>query len=456
MFLTLIRNWFLNYINKKKADPSPLAVFRIGFGIMMAISIIRFWSYGWIELLYLNPEFHFKYFGFEWVKVYGNITYLIFLFCLISAIFVALGYRYKLSIVTFFLTFTYIELMDKTTYLNHYYFISSLSFLMCFLPAGKYFSLDNYFSKKTYRTIPKWSIDSLKLFICLIYFFAGIAKLNSDWLFEAQPISIWFKSKYDLPIIGENLMQFPWFHYLVSWCGMLYDIFIPFLLLYSRTRILAFIFVIIFHVLTKIFFPPIGMFPFIMIVSALIFFSPKFHNKIISKFRKLLFIKSSNLKELSLKSSNYALVIVVLFLTVQTLLPLRHLLYPGELFWNEQGYRFSWRVMLMEKRGYSTFKIEDSVTKKFFYVDNQDFLTPFQEKQMSFQPDFILEYAHFLGDHFKNQGHENLKVYVDSFVALNGRPSQRFVDPSVDLYQIEESFKHKNWIIPFKHEIKGF
>ena len=279
----MIKNWFLNYINKKKADPSPLAVFRIGFGLMMAISIIRFWSYGWIELLYLNPKFHFKYFGFEWVKVYGNITYLIFLLCLISAIFVALGYRYKLSIVTFFLTFTYIELMDKTTYLNHYYFISSLSFLMCFLPAGKYFSLDNYFSKKNYKSIPKWSIDSLKLFICLIYFFAGIAKLNSDWLFEAQPISIWFKSKYDLPVIGENLMQFPWFHYLVSWCGMLYDIFIPFLLLYSRTRILAFIFVIIFHVLTKIFFPPIGMFPFIMIVSALIFFTPKFHNKIISQ-----------------------------------------------------------------------------------------------------------------------------------------------------------------------------
>ena len=66
------------YLNDEKKDPSPLAVFRIGFGIMMAISIVRFWSYGWIELLYLNPKFHFKYYGFEWVKVYGNLTYLIF------------------------------------------------------------------------------------------------------------------------------------------------------------------------------------------------------------------------------------------------------------------------------------------------------------------------------------------------------------------------------------------
>ena len=110
----------------------------------------------------------------------------------------------------------------------------------------------------------------------------------------------------------------------------------------------------------------------------------------------------------------------------------------------------------MEKMGYTTFKVNDLDSGKSFYINNSDFLTPFQEKQMSFQPDFILEYAHFLGDHFKGQGHKNIKVFVDSFVALNGRPSQRFVDPSVDLYKIEESFKHKNWIIPFKHEIKGF
>ena len=120
-------------------------------------------------------------------------------------------------------------------------------------------------------------------------FFCRYCKTEFDWLFEAQPISIWFKSKYDLPIIGENLMQFPWFHYLVSWCGMLYDILFHFYYCILEQEF-SLHFVIIFHVLTKIFFPPIGMFPFIMIVSALIFFSPKFHTKIISKLRRLLFL----------------------------------------------------------------------------------------------------------------------------------------------------------------------
>ena len=75
---------------------------------------------------------------------------------------------------------------------------------------------------------------------------------------------------------------------------------------------------------------------------------------------------------------------------------------------------------------------------------------------MSFQPDFILEYAHYLGDHFTSQGHQNVQVFVDSYVALNGRSSERFIDPSVNLYGIKESFKHKSWIIPFSDEIKGF
>ena len=101
---------------------------------------------------------------------------------------------------------------------------------------------------------------------------------------------------------------------------------------------------------------------------------------------------------------------------------------PGHLFWTEQGYRFSWRVMLMEKAGYANFKVVDAKSGKRFYVDNTDFLTVQQEKMMSTQPDMILQYAHFLGDHFNSQGHQNLEIYVESYVALNGERSKPFID----------------------------
>ena len=95
---------FIQSYLRKKQDSSSLAIFRLGFGILMTISIIRFWQKGWIETLYLDPSFHFSFYGFEWVKPIGEYTYLIFLICATSAFLVAIGYKYYLSIIVFFLS----------------------------------------------------------------------------------------------------------------------------------------------------------------------------------------------------------------------------------------------------------------------------------------------------------------------------------------------------------------
>ena len=361
----------------------------------------------------------------------------------------------------FFLSFTYIELMDKTTYLNHYYFISILSFLLIFLPANAYFSVDNLTSKKSFDKIPRWTIDIIKTLVVLIYFYAGLAKLNSDWLLEAMPLKIWLTSKYDLPIIGEILLQKNWVHYAMSWGGMIYDLTIPFLLLYHRTRIIAFFLVVSFHVFTLVLFP-IGMFPHIMIFSSMIFFSSKFHSKFLESLRHLIITShksfynysSKKIEYYKIKNQKYVVTILSLFLILQLTIPFRYNLYPGELFWHEQGYRFSWRVMLIEKVGYTNFKIKDPESGSSFIVDPSKYLTPFQVKQMSFQPDFILEFAHYLGKEFSTED-KKIEVYAESFVALNGRSSQRFIDPNVDLYKEKESFKNKTWVLPLKDEIKG-
>ena len=446
---------------QKNTSPSPLSVFRFFFGFLMCVSIIRFWSKGWIKELYIDPTFHFSYYGFEWVKPLGDFTYLLFLVCFLSALFVCIGFKYRYSIILFFLTFTYIELMDKTTYLNHYYFVSVLSFLLIFLPANASFSIDNIINKKTYKKIPKWTIDSIKFLISIVYIYAAIAKINSDWLLNAMPLKIWLNSNYDLFLLGD-LFQKNWVHYFMSWAGMIYDFFIPFLLLNSRTRFFAFLLVVFFHVLTKILFP-IGMFPYIMIFSALIFFSPNFHDNIINLFKKL--INSITSFSISIEKHEYfrfsfqkpILYIISFFFIFQLIFPFRYVLYPGELFWNEQGYRFSWRVMLVEKTAETTFRIVNPNNKKSITILNSDFLTEFQEKQMSFQPDMILEYAHFLGDQYLWFGEgEKVQVFANSFVALNGRKSQVFINNSIDLFSEKKSLRNKKWILPLKDEIKGF
>ena len=161
----MITKYFNNY-----TDAKPLVVFRIFFGVMMFISMLRFWVNGWVEKLYIKPTFFFSYYGFEWVKPIGNYTYLIFIICAIASIFIAIGYKYRIAVIIFFLSFTYIELMDKTTYLNHYYFVSVLSFLLIFLPANSQFSVDSYLRKKEYIRIPRWTIDSIKLLLAIVFF----------------------------------------------------------------------------------------------------------------------------------------------------------------------------------------------------------------------------------------------------------------------------------------------
>jgi hypothetical protein len=445
---------------KYQTNAGPLVVFRLFFGILMCFSIIRFWSKGWIQSLYIEPDFHFSYYGFEWVQSLGVWTYLLFLVCGLSAILVAIGYKYRLAILVFFLSFTYIELMDKTTYLNHYYFVSVVSFIMFFLPCNAQFSIDAILRRKSYKMVPNWTIDCLKLMLGIVYFYAGITKINSDWLLNAMPLKLWLKSKYDFPFIGQNFMQQEWFHFFMSWGGMFYDLSIPFLLLFKKTRSFAFFVVVVFHIATRVLFP-IGMFPYIMIVSTLIFFDAKIHRQILAFIQRIFRIKKQTFYAPVMQIELYKVpklsrFMIFVFLILQILIPWRSLLYPGELFWNEQGYRFSWRVMLMEKKGSSIFKIANSKTNSFFYVDNDDFLTPVQEKQMSFQPDMILEYAHYLGDHFKSQGHQNIAVFVESYVSLNGRLSQQFIDPSANLMELKDTFKHKYWINSLNDDIKGF
>lgn len=444
---------------QRKVHAAPLAVFRIALGAMLLISIIRFWSKGWIYDLYIKPIHFFPFYGFEFIKPLGEYTYLIFFICALSALFVLLGFIYRIAITSLFLSFTYIELMDKSTYLNHYYFVSMMLFIMIFLPAQRYFSVDAAMRKSLLAdSIPQWSLDIVKAMVLMLYFYAGLAKLNSDWLLNALPLKIWLPARNEMPVIGF-LFNYSWVPYLFSWFGCAYDLLIGFLLWNSRTRFWAYLTVIVFHGLTAILFP-IGMFPYIMIVTALIFFSATTHIKLINAVNAVFrlpqsFIHPSNQFAYKAITQKWLLTGLSIFLFIQLLMPFRYLLYPGELFWTEEGYRFSWRVMLMEKAGYTQFTVKDANGNQAV-VNNNEFLSPLQEKMMSAQPDMILQYAHILRDHYARAGFKSPQVYVDSYVALNGRLGKTFIDPDTDLAKEKESFKHKTWILPLNDEIKGF
>jgi hypothetical protein len=162
----------------KSVSIAPLITFRIVFGLLMFLSTMRFWWNGWIDSIYVQPKFHFSYVGFEWVHPLGNMgMHLLFLCIAVSALMIALGLFYRIASILFFISFTYVELIDVTTYLNHYYFISLVAFLLIFLPANKDYAWDMRLHPEQRRlTVPAWCIGILRFQMAVVYVFAGICE----------------------------------------------------------------------------------------------------------------------------------------------------------------------------------------------------------------------------------------------------------------------------------------
>jgi hypothetical protein len=438
---------------------APLVTFRIVFGILMIAGTARFMQLGWIDDHYINPVFHFKYFGFEWVApLVKTGMYAVHIILLVASLLVTLGLFYRIATIVVFTCFTYTELIDLTYYLNHYYFVSLISFLLILVPANRYFSIDVVRRPKLFcNTVPGWCVNIFKLQLAIVYVFAGLIKINYDWLINALPMKIWLPANDTAQVLGK-LFAWQYSPHLFSWVGMLYDITIIFWLLWKRTRPWAYVTVIVFHTLVGILFQ-IGVFPLVMIGATLIFFSDKWHNKLHALLAKWLHKKQLYFlqrKELhNYRPAAWARKIMIVFLCVyffiQLLFPWRYLLYPGNMYWTEQGYRFGWRVMLMEKAGTATFYVKDSKTGREGEVFNTEFLNPHQEKQMAMQPDMILQYAHFLGNHYEAKGIYKPRVRAEVYVTLNARPSQLYIDSTVNLMTIKDGWRHKWWVKEYKN-----
>lgn len=439
----------LHKINQPKRI-APLVTFRILFGGLMMVGAVRFMLSGWVERLYVEPDFFFKFYGFEWVQPLGLWgSYALYSLIALSAGGIMLGWRYRMSAALFFLSFSYSELIDATNYLNHYYLVCLLGLLLIFLPAHRRFSLDvRRRPERRVDTVPAWCIYVLMLQVGVVYFYAGLAKLDTDWLFRAMPLAVWLPTKADWPLLGALFTQ-TWVAYVFSWFGAFYDLTIPFWLSWKRSRLLAYVAVIVFHLFTKLLFN-IGLFPFIMIFNTLIFFPAAVHERWLGKLGYST-DRVGRHYHFEQWQMSFLRPVLLAYLALQLLLPMRYTLYPGHVLWNEEGYRFAWRVMLAEKVGQATFTVHDLENGRSAEVDNREFLTAFQEKQMAIQPDFILQYAHHLAEVYRARyGIEQPKVTVDCHVALNGRPSQRLIDPAVDLAKLNDGFAHKPWILPFE------
>jgi hypothetical protein len=411
----------------------PLVRFRVLFGLILAYGIISSICKGEISARYTSPSFFFKYYGFDWVGYIGDAgIYWLHGGLILAALMISLGFLYRFAVAFFGLGFTYLHLLDSTNYINHYYLISLLCGLMFFAPAHRYFSLDLYFFKQkaAEKSILAAWYWLLQFQVGIVYFFAGLAKLNSDWLQEAMPLRVWFLQFAGQYPTFAGFFSATWAVFLVSWGAAFYDLTIWAFLLWRKSRKYAYIVVLGFHLVTGLLFD-IGLFPIIMPAATLLFFT-----------------EAEPTQNLDNQRNKWILFWAIPYIILQIFLPLRaYFWYSGNILWKEEGYRWAWRVMLVEKEGQAVFTVSDTSTGRFFVVENRQYLSAFQEKRL-IQPDHIIQFAHFLAKEYaRTQKIAVPVVKADVRVVLNARRSRMLVDTSVDLSRQVRDLSPKTWLL---------
>ena len=433
----------LNRLLFRKIDNSPLLLFRIFFGFLIALECYGAMLTGWIRRTLVAPEFTFTFIGFEWLQpLPGAGMYLYFFIMGTLGVCIALGYKYRFSIIVFTLLWTGVYLMQKSSYNNHYYLLILISLFMCFFPAHCGYSIDakqHPTLKKDFMfSYVKWSIV-LQLFI--VYTYAAIAKLYGDWL-DFGIVRILMLDKADYPLIG-TLLQEAWAHKIIGVFGILFDLLIVPALLWKPTRKAAFIISIGFHLFNSIVFQ-IGIFPYLSLAFTVFFFEPQTIRKIFFKKKKAYLAN-----ELQIPSYKYFVFIFGgIYFLIQFALPLRHHFIQDDVLWTEEGHRLSWRMMLRSRAGEIEFRILDLGTKETHMVDLDAYLTKKQKQKIQAYPDFIWQFAQRLKQEYAEKN-KTISVFVKSKVSINGRPLKVFIDPKTDLANTPwQHFKHHEWILP--------
>ena len=123
----------------QEKDAAALVAFRVFLGLLVSVSALRFLMNGWVERFFVKPTYFFKYWGFEWVQVLSpEGMHGVFIALVVLGIMVSLGLLYRLSCLVTFVAFTYVELIDVTNYLNHYYLVTVLLLLATALPLHRF------------------------------------------------------------------------------------------------------------------------------------------------------------------------------------------------------------------------------------------------------------------------------------------------------------------------------
>lgn len=442
----------------RPVDAASLAVFRIVFGLAVAVDAWRYLAYGWVTEYYIRPQIHFTYLYLDFVRPWPG-DWMLAHYWLMSglALLAAAGLFYRVTSVLLFLAYAYVFLLEQAVYMNHHYLMVLLSLLLACMPAANAYSLDRLLfqapkppSPQALPTVPRWCVDIVRFQVVIVYLFGALAKLNQDWLSGEPMYSSLTRDPSQVPEFARWLPA-EVLAYSIAYGGVLADLAIPLLLLYRRTFWLGFAFAAVFHAFNAALLR-IGVFSYLMTGAILIFLPPDWSRRPGRWWRRDLSIDTAAERTPPPRDERtkiFTRVLLGVYVAVQLLLPLRHFLYPGVVSWTEEGHRFAWHMKLRQKHSVMRVTATDPATGRSWEIRPSADLTLRQRRKVETFPDMLLQYVHAVRDRLRREGIDPV-IKVEWMCALNGRPFQPLVDPEIDLAAEERTWRPATWIVPLR------
>lgn len=443
--------FYMNFLFEK-VDNSKLIVFRIFFGLLMMVECWGAIATGWVKETFVDTTFTFNFIGFDWTQVFlGETMYVIYGIMGLMGLLIMLGAFYRPVIVIFFLLWALTYFMQKSHYNNHYYLIMIVSFLMIWMPANRFHSLDaSMNSSLRAQSVSKWNYLVFQILVGCVYIFAALAKLTPDWLnnhflpLRLESSAKWFENKFGVNLFSDMLRTRELADFL-AYAGIAFDLLIIPLLLFKPTRTVAFVLALFFHLFNSLTLH-IGIFPYFALALCIFYFQDREIKNIFLPF------KTRNVMDervlISPVKKRLVLWFLLIFTALNIYLPLRHHFIEDDVLWTEEGHRMAWRMMLRSKTGQGEFETQ-LPDGKIVRESIHKHLRPHQINDLKTKPDMIWQFAQKLKADYERKGIAPVKIFYKGKVKINDGFYYDFLDPKTDLSAEKWSyFGHQDWILP--------
>ncbi|XP_041280593.1 vitamin K-dependent gamma-carboxylase isoform X2 [Onychostruthus taczanowskii] len=443
-------------------DPAALGAFRAAFGLLMALDVPQERGLGHLDQRYLDglEVCRFPLLPFlaplplDWM-------YLLYTVMFLGALGIMLGCCYRLSCVAFLCPYWYLLLLDKTSWNNHSYLYGLLGFQLALLGADRYGSVDGLFRpRKRNAHVPLWNYALLRAQVFIVYFIAGLKKLDADWV---GGFSMGTLARHSLfapfrLVLSEELTS----RLVVHGGGLVLDLSAGFLLFFDATRPLALVFVTYFHCMNSQLFS-IGMFSYTMLATNGLFCRPEWPRGLVARCPPWLqaWLPSTKPPQPSpdchyggrrargglRPRQHMAAAFTILYVLEQLFLPYSHFITQGYNNWTNGLYGYSWDMMV-HSRFHQHVKItyRDGLTGEVGYLKPGAFT---QSRRWRDHADMLKQYSACLSRLLPRYNVSQPQIYFDVWVSINERFQQRLVDPRVDLVRAPWSpWTPTPWLLP--------